>query len=142
MPAEINPIAIPYLPSFITSPEETDGLMTFMTFFVIVAILSIGILLLRIHTLPERKLHKSNKFQLEIVSILGLLALLTHVHVFWVIGLLLAFIDIPDFSTPILRMAGALDRLASRHGAEEPPELPALPAPAHHAPAHLPSKEA
>jgi hypothetical protein len=141
MQADINPIAIPYLPNFVTAPGESDGLLTFMTVFLIVVILSMGVLVLRIHTLPERKLHKSNKLQLEIVSVLGLLALLTHVHVFWVIGLLLAFVDIPDFSTPIARIARALERLASRHGAEEQPEPQALPVLEHRHPAQLPHPE-
>ena len=49
--------------------------------------------------------HKSQKLQFEIVAVLGLLALFTHQHIFWVTGLLLAFIDLPDFSTPIGRIA-------------------------------------
>lgn len=126
MNAEINPIATHHLPGFITAPGESDGLLIFITVFLIATILAVGILLLRIHTLPERMLHKSDKLQLEIVSVLGLLALLTHVHTFWVAGLLLAFIDIPDFSTPILRIAKALERLARRHGTEEMVELPSL----------------
>jgi hypothetical protein len=82
--AEINPIATHRLPGFITPPGEPDGLLIFMTVFLIATILAVGILMLRIHTLPERMLHKSDKLQLEIVSVLGLLALLTHVHAFWV----------------------------------------------------------
>ena len=34
--------------------------------------------------------HKSQKLQFEIVAVLGLLALFTHVHLFWIAGLLLA----------------------------------------------------
>ena len=37
---------------------------------------------------------------------LGLLALFTHMHLFWVAGLLLALIDIPDFSGSLGRIAG------------------------------------
>ena len=64
-------------------------------------------LFLRLHTLPERMAHKSQKLQFEIVAVLGLLALFTHVHIFWVAGLLLALIDIPDFGG---RFAGWRDR--------------------------------
>jgi hypothetical protein len=71
-----------------------------------------GILFLRLHTLPERLAHKGKKLQFEIVAVLGLLALFTHVHLFWVAGLLLALIDIPDFSGAFARMAGALEKIA------------------------------
>jgi hypothetical protein len=60
--------------------------------------------------------HKGHKLQFEIVAVLGLLALFTHVHLFWVAGLLLALIDIPDFSGTFTRMAGALEKLAAKPG--------------------------
>jgi hypothetical protein len=47
------------------------------------------------------------KLQFEIVAVLGLLALFTHIHLFWVAGLLLALIDFPDFSGTFGRMARA-----------------------------------
>jgi hypothetical protein len=56
--------------------------------------------------------HRSQKLQFEIVAVLGLLALFTHQHVFWVAGLLLALIDIPDFGTPLRRIAGSAEKLA------------------------------
>ena len=56
--------------------------------------------------------HKSQKFQFEIVAVLGLLALFTHNHLFWVIGLFLAMIDLPDFSTPLRRIAGSVEKMA------------------------------
>ena len=56
--------------------------------------------------------HKSHKLQFEIVAVLGLLALFTHIHAFWVAGLLLALIDIPDFGWPLRRIAGSLEKLA------------------------------
>lgn len=52
------------------------------------------------------------KLQFEVVAVLGLLSLFTHVHLFWVAGLLLALIDLPDFTTPLRRMAGALEKLS------------------------------
>jgi len=65
-----------------------------------------------LHSLPERMAHKSEKLQFEIVAILGLLALFTHVHLFWVAGLLLAMIDIPDFGTPLRSIAGSVEKIA------------------------------
>jgi hypothetical protein len=56
--------------------------------------------------------HKSQKLQFEIVAVLGLLALFTHIHLFWVIGLLLAMIDLPDFGTPLRSIAGSVEKIA------------------------------
>jgi hypothetical protein len=73
--------------------------------------------------------HKSQKLQFEIVAVLGLLALFTHNHLFWVIGLFLAMIDLPDFSTPLRRIAGSVEKMAG-----VPPEPDAAEAPDHAAP--------
>jgi hypothetical protein len=108
----INPAASHHLPSFITAPGETDVLMVTMTVFLVVAVLAFGLLFLRLHTLPERMAHKSQKLQFEIVAVLGLLALFTHIHLFWVIGLILAFIEFPDFGTPLRRIAGSTEKMA------------------------------
>src|SRR5215468_10356271 len=100
-----------HLPFYITKPGETDVLMIVMGIFLIFAVLGVGNIYLRLHTLPERMAHKSQKLQFEIVAVLGLLALFTHVHLFWVAGLLLALIDIPDFGGPLGRMARSLERI-------------------------------
>jgi len=50
--------------------------------------------------------------QFEIVAVLGLLALFTHVHLFWIAALLLAMIDLPDFSTPLRSIAGSVEKIA------------------------------
>ncbi len=129
-----HPAAPHHLPAFITAPGETDYLMVLMAILLVVAVLGVGLVFLRIHTLPERLAHKSQKLQFEIVAVLGLLALFTHVHLFWVAGLLLALIDIPDFSGVFGRMAHALERLAgigpSRAPAEAEPRVPPGAAPA------------
>lgn len=112
MSASLNPAAAHHLPVFIAAPGETDVLMVVVAVFLILAVLGVGLLFLRLHTLPERIAHKSHKLQFEIVAILGLLALFTHQHIFWVAGLLLALIDIPDFGNPLRRIAGSLERIA------------------------------
>jgi hypothetical protein len=76
------------------------------------SVLAVGLLFLRLHTLPERMAHKGQKLQFEVVAVLGLLALFTHEHIFWVIGLMLALIDLPDFGTPLGRIAGSLEKMA------------------------------
>jgi hypothetical protein len=112
MSAAMNPAAAHNLPVFITTPGESDVLMVVMAVFLLVCVLAVGLLFLRLHTLPERMAHKSHKLQFEFVAVLGLLALFTHMHIFWVAGLLLALIDIPDFGSPLRRIAGALERMA------------------------------
>jgi hypothetical protein len=112
MIASLNPAAPHHLPAFITAPGETDVLMVVMAVVLVIAVLGIGLLFLRLHTLPERMAHKSHKLQFEIVAVLGLLALFTHMHIFWVAGLLLALIDIPDFGNPLRRIAGSLEKIA------------------------------
>ena len=105
----LHPAATDHLPIFITAPGSSDVLMNVMAVFLVVAVLATGLLFLRLHTLPERMAHKSQKLQFEIVAVLGLLALFTHMHIFWVAGLLLALIDLPDFGTPLRRIAGSLE---------------------------------
>src|ERR1700742_2703722 len=92
--------------------------------FLIGAVLMVGIFYLHLHTLPERMAHKSQKLQFEIVAVLGLLALFTHNHLFWVIGLFLAMVDLPDFSTPLRRIAGSVEKMAGITPEPDPTEAP------------------
>ena len=109
----LHPAATKHLPAFITTPGETDVLMVVMSIILVLSILAFGSLFFRLHTLPERMAHRSHKLQFEIVAVLGLLALFTHIHLFWVAGLLLAMIDIPDFGARSLsRIAGSTEKLA------------------------------
>jgi hypothetical protein len=112
MPSSLHPAAPHHLPWFFVEPGETDVLMVVTAVMLIAAVLGIGILFLRVHSLPERLAHKGKKIQFEIVAVLCLLALFTHVHLFWVIALLLAIIDIPDFGGSMSRMAGSLEKIA------------------------------
>ena len=112
MASPLHPAATDHLPIFITAPGSSDVLMNIMAVFLVVTVLGTGLLFLRLHTLPERMAHKSQKLQFEIVAVLGLLALFTHMHIFWVAGLLLALIDLPDFGTPLGRIAGSLEKIA------------------------------
>ncbi len=108
----INPVATHYLPMFISAPGETDVLMVVTAIILVLCIVAFGVLFLRLHTLPERLAHKSQKIQFEIVAVLGLLALFTHIHAFWVAGLLLALIDFPDFGSFLGRIAGSVEKIA------------------------------
>jgi hypothetical protein len=109
---ELNPAATQHLPSFITAPGETDVLMVVLSVILVLSVMGFGSLFFRLHTMPERMAHRGHKIQFEIVAVLGLLALFTHIHLFWVAGLLLALIDIPDFSGSLSRIAGSTEKLA------------------------------
>ena len=128
--AELHPAASHHLPAFITAPGETDVLMVVMGIVLLVAVLMFGILFLRLHTLPERMAHKSHKLQFEIVAVLGLIALFTHMHIFWIAGLLLAMIDLPDFGTSLNRIAGSAEKIAGitagRRSASPPETVPSI----------------
>jgi hypothetical protein len=106
------------LPGFITAPGDTDILMVVVGIALIGAVLIVGNLYLRLHALPEQMAHKSQKLQFEIVAVLGLLALFTHIHLFWVIGLLLAMIDLPDWGTPLRSIAGSVKQIAGGEATE------------------------
>ena len=112
MSESLHPSAPHHLPGFITAPGDTDILMVVVGIVLIGAVLMVGNLYLRLHALPEQMAHKSQKLQFEIVAVLGLLALFTHIHLFWVIGLLLAMVDLPDFGTPLRRIAGSVEKIA------------------------------
>jgi hypothetical protein len=118
MPEQLNPLAPHHLPPFITAPGETDALMVIMIIFLVVAVLAFGTLFLRLHTLPERMAHRSQKLQFEIVAVLGLIALFTHMHIFWIIGLVLALVEIPDFGTPLRRIATSVEKIAATEPAD------------------------
>jgi hypothetical protein len=86
---------------------------------VISAVLLLGVTYFWLHSLPERLGHK--KLQFQIVAVLGLLSLFTHMHVFWIIGLLLAVIDLPDFIAPLHRIADSAEKIAG----DSPQPVPA-----------------
>jgi hypothetical protein len=113
---QLHPMMPLHMPFYVAKPGETDVLMIVMGIFLILAILGVGNVYLRLHSLPERMAHKGQKLQFEIVAVLGLIALFTHVHIFWIAGLLLALIDLPDFSTPLTRIAGSVEKIADSEG--------------------------
>jgi hypothetical protein len=101
-----------HLPFYIAKPGETDVLMIVMGVFLILTVLAVGNIYLHLHSLPERMAHKGQKLQFEIVAVLGLISLFTHMHIFWIAGLLLALVDLPDFSTPLSSIAGSVEKIA------------------------------
>jgi hypothetical protein len=112
MAADLHPAAPHHLPFFITAPGETDLLFGITAVLLVASVLGFGALLLTIHSLPERIAHHSKKVQMDIVAVLCLLALFSHIHAFWVAALLLALIDLPDIGAPVSRAVHALERMA------------------------------
>ena len=108
----MHPAAPHHLPFFIPGADGSDTLMVVMGVFLVVTVLWVGTLYWKLHSLPERMAHKSQKLQFEVVAVLGLISLFTHEHIFWVAGLLLAMIDLPDFGTPVRSIADSVGRIA------------------------------
>lgn len=122
MEESVHPKAIEHLPMFITAPGQTDVLFNVVVVFLLLAIFMIGIFYLRLHALPEQMAHGASKAKFEVVAVLALIALFTHNHLFWIAGLLLALIDLPDFWSPLRSIARSLEKMSGR---EPEPELDA-----------------
>ena len=125
MAASTHELAPHHLPSFIPSADGGDPLMTIMLAVLIIGVVLLGTFYLHLHSLPERLAHKHGRMQFELVAVLGLLALFTHNNLFWVAALLLAFVQLPDFMTPLGSIANSLSRMAhpadQRHDSEPEP---------------------
>jgi hypothetical protein len=131
MTESLHPTATQHVPAFITAPGETDVLMVVTAVILLIAVLGFGVLFFRLHALPEQMAHKSHKLQFEIVAVMCLISLFTHMHIFWIAGLLLAMVDLPDYGSPLNRIAGSAERLAGLKpggGAAETPVAAITPA--------------
>jgi NADH:ubiquinone oxidoreductase subunit 5 (subunit L)/multisubunit Na+/H+ antiporter MnhA subunit len=118
MAESAHELAPHHIPAFIPAADGSDPLMTVMLVVLIVGVVLLGTFYLHLHSLPERLAHKHGRMQFELVAILGLLALFTHNNVFWVAALLLAFIQLPDFTTPLETIASSLGKIAKRYETE------------------------
>jgi hypothetical protein len=138
-PLPLNPAAPEHLPVFITAPGETDVLMVATAIFLLAAVIGIGVFYFKLHALPEQIAHRGQQVQFQVVAVLALLALFTHNHAFWIAGLLLALIPLPDFTTPLRSMARSLNRIArADSGQPAPTPLPNAAPPASRAEAAEP----
>ena len=124
MADSIHTAAPHHLPFFITPPGETDVLMVVLAFFLAFSVLGFGVFYFRLHSLPEHLAHKNKKIQAELVALLCLISLFTHQHIFWIIALVLAFIELPDFGGPLNRIAGSAEKLAGFKPGEGYVQLP------------------
>ena len=71
---------------------------------------------------------------------LGLISLFTHMHIFWVAGLLLALIDLPDFGTPMRSIADSVGRIADAPPGTRPADPDVEPEPDGNSGAQKPAK--
>ena len=114
--------AVPdHIPFFITAPGQTDVLFALIFIVLLGAILAAGVFFFWLHSLPERMVH--NRAQFDVVAVLVLLSLFTHIHAFWVAALILALIKFPDisfadFSRPLDRIANSLEAAAENQKTE------------------------
>jgi len=138
---QMHPAAPHHLPFFIPGADGSDTLMVVMGIFLIATVLWVGTLYWKLHSLPERMAHKTHKLQFEIVAVLGLISLFTHMHIFWIAGLLLAMIDLPDFGTPIRTIADSVERIADATPGAPAAEPEAESAPGGHPGAQTPAQQ-
>ncbi len=123
----MNPPKTEHLPFYITAPGGTDYLFVGVTIAFIAIIMMMGVLYLRLHHLPDHIASRGQKVQLELVGVLGLIAMFTHNNVFWIAALLLALITVPDISTPSVSIARSLAKIAARKPATTPASVPITP---------------
>ena len=130
-----------HIPFFVTAPGQTDVLFVVVALVLVGAVLALGVFFFWLHSLPERMVH--NRAQFDVVAVLALLSLFTHIHAFWVAALLLALIKFPsfsvsDFSGPLDRIANSLESAVENREAKdmapEPPSAKSLPVPPANAP--------
>jgi len=110
--SSLHPAATDHLPFFVTAPGQTDVLMVVMAIVLLASVVGFGVFFFRLHSLPERWAHGRHKVQFEIVAVLCLIALFTHIHLFWVIALILAMIELPDVGGWLNRIAGGVEKIA------------------------------
>ncbi|QIG52360.1 hypothetical protein G5V57_06545 [Nordella sp. HKS 07] len=115
---QLHPVAIEHLPVFITAPGQTDILFNVVVGFLLLFVFLLGVFYFKLHALPEHMAHRTSKVQMEIVAVLCVISLFTHNHIYWIAALLLAMVELPDFSSPLSSMAGSLRRLAKQ---DDPP---------------------
>lgn len=116
MEGGLRETAILHAPFFVTASGETDILFTMVVWFVVLAVFGLGALYLSLHSLPERMAHHANHTQIQLISILTLLALFTHNNLFWLAALVIAVVQVPDFYSPIQSIADSVKAMARKKG--------------------------
>ncbi|HBY87118.1 MAG TPA: hypothetical protein DEO86_14735 [Colwellia sp.] len=100
-----------HIPGYLAG-ADSDPLMIVMAVFLVVIILIAGVFYFKLHAVPEHIAHGKNHTQIQLITILTILALFTHNNIFWVAALVLAVVELPDFLTPLKSIAKSLAILA------------------------------
>lgn len=100
-----------HIPGYLAG-ADSDPLMVVMAVFLVVIILIAGVFYFKLHAVPEHIAHGKNHTQIQLITILTILALFTHNNIFWVAALVLAVVELPDFLTPLKSIAKSLAILA------------------------------
>ncbi len=109
----IHPVAPHHLPIYIPRPDGSDPLFTVVVISIVILCLLAGVLYFKLHSLPEHMGERANSTQLQLISILAILALFTHNNAFWVLALLIAAVRLPDYLTPLQAIAKSLEKIAA-----------------------------
>ena len=115
-----NSLATEHLPMFISGPGETDIFFNAIVVIVILAIMGVGALYFTLHALPEKMAHRINSNQIQLISVMCLVALFTHNNYIFIGALLLAAVRLPDWSTPLNSIAKSLEGQAEKDRVEAP----------------------
>jgi hypothetical protein len=107
-----NPAASEHLPYFVVAPGDSDRMFIMVTLFVIVMVILAGVFYFKLHSIPEQIAHDKRAGQVQLISILTILALFTHNNAFWVAALVLATISVPNFLAPVRSIARSLRRMS------------------------------
>ena len=131
--ADTQGVVLQHIPYFVTPPDQMDQMLVVVAGFLLAVVVGIGLIYFNLHALPERMAHRASHTQFQLVGIMALLALFTHNSVFWVGALLLAALNVPDFLSPLNKIADALTSAAARLDPKgkrpRPPRPPGRPRP-------------
>ena len=111
-------LAIEHLPFFVSGPGETDVLFVVVAVIATTVTMLVGVLYFTLHHLPEKIGSKYNSGQLLLIGILSLIAMFTHNNTFFFAALILAAVQLPDWTTPLTSIAKSLRDLAKKESAE------------------------
>ncbi|PKI12832.1 hypothetical protein [Colwellia sp. 12G3] len=101
-----------HIPGYLAG-ANSDPLMVVMAVILVVIVLMAGVFYFKLHAIPEHIAHGKNHTQIQLITILTILALFTHNNLFWVAALILAVVELPDFLAPLKSIAKSLETIAA-----------------------------
>lgn len=106
-----------HVPSYLAGANG-DPLMIGIAITLVVLALIGGVLYFKLHAVPEHIAHGKNHTQIQLISVLTILALFTHNNVFWYAALIVAVVRLPDFLSPLKSIARSLAILSKSEKAK------------------------